>query len=153
MTGRARKIAHIIRCVHNFLILLAIAVLAMTVRTAGKVAEDKWLERKARSGWIPSAVKVITGSQPGFPRRWRRVMTRVSPGRLECRGIYLRRWSGSIEVTAAARRSRRPSFWELLRQSASPYYLNVIEIETATSTLYWTVPFQQAARAISGIRG
>jgi hypothetical protein len=141
-----------IRYVHGFLILLAGALFVMIVKLVGSIAQDKWLERRADAGWLPGVVKVTSGSQPGFPRRWRGVMVHVSPGRLDCRRRYLRLWRGSIEVTAFHGR-RQPAFRELLRLAETTYYMNVIEVETATATLNWAVPADRVTWAVNGVFG
>ena len=137
---------------HGFVIAAATAVLVIAVRLVGRIAEDKLLEIKAKTGWLPGVVKVTSGSQPGFPRRWRRVMVHVSPGRLDCRGRYLRWWNGSIEVIAF-RGCRQPSFGELLRFAGSSYHLNVIAVETQTATLNWALPAQRVTWAVNEVRG
>jgi hypothetical protein len=138
--------------VHGFLILLLIALFIVTVKTVGGIAHDKWLERKVKAGWVPGVVKVTSGSQPGFPRRWRSVMVHVSPGRLDCRRRYLRLRRGSIEITAF-HAQRRPSFRELLRLGQTTYYMIVIEVETATATLNWGVPGNRVAWALQEVFG
>ena len=118
-------------------------------------AAGKWLQRKVDAGWLPGLVKVASGSQPGFPRRWRRVMAHVSSGRLDCRGVYLRWWTGSIEVTAC-RGWRKSSFGEYLRLMASPvshtHFMEVMELETATAVLKWSVPVTYQDWAVNAIR-
>lgn len=135
------------------LIAVAVALTGILLGAKADQAEDRWLERKVEAGWLPGLIKATSGSQPGFPRHWRRVMAHVSPWRLDCRGRYLTWWNGSIDVTAEPR-WRNPSLIDYLRLNSHLHGLwNVIELETATATLKWAVPATRVSWAVSKVRG
>lgn len=138
---------------NGLLILLLVALPVLLLGVMADQVGDRWLERKVEAGWLPGLIKATSGSQPGFPRRWRRVMAHVSPWRLDCRGRYVMWWKGRIDVTAEPR-WRDPSLTEYLRLVGRQHgFWKVIELETSTATLRWAVPAKRVAWAVSKVRG
>lgn len=144
-----------IQYVHELLVVLAILLVGGPVAALATIAEHQWDERKlgrlAGAGLVPGLVKLTSGSQPGFPRRWRPAMTHLSPGRLDCHGRYLKRsWQGALIDVTAPLGWRRPSFRERMRLTASSYR-TVIELQTPTATLAWAVPATRATWAVNQV--
>lgn len=115
----------------------------------GRVAAMHADRRFRKSGRVRCGLRVIDGTQPGLPGRWRVGVASLSARRLDFR----RRWwrvlgeCPPIEVVAVHGPPRAPSGEEILKLPGS-----VVQIQTPTATLEWALHDRYQSAAVARLK-
>jgi hypothetical protein len=121
---------------HSVLIALPGLLAGLVGALGGRLRRER-TERALDAGWLTCALKVTSGRQQGLSGRWRHVLAGISPGSLDCRGLWYRPGQiGNLQLTGVRGPARPPARMERFALSAD---CRIVQVQTPTATLSWAI--------------